>query len=183
MKVSLMPNNCSPFYTDQTITYRKGFKMIEVYNLDYTQGSSDKVYTLTLQEDPSPLDPSLRYYAVCYYGRRHNGASVNPLGAFPDLASAHHLMTLQLNKKRKKEYIDRGHYLDANAKASANGALGSKVLEFLRATYLPALVVESPTGDKRTIVGIKDDGSLTITDGTNEVDIPFGKYGALKVIQ
>lgn len=175
-------NDYSPFYTDRTITYGKGFKMIETYNLDYTQGSSDKVYTLTLQEDPSPSDPSQRYYAVCYYGRRYNSASVNALGAFPDLASAHALMTTQLNKKRKKEYVDQQHYLDADAKASANGALGSKVLELLRASYPGGRQVESPTGDKRTIIEVKDNGSLVVS-GVPMIEIPFGKYGALKVIQ
>lgn len=172
----------SQAYPDRIITAGPGFKMIEVYDLHYQGGGSDKTYTLTLQEHTSTPDENTRYHAICYYGRRGTSPSTNHLGSYKDLASAHKEMVKQLKAKRRKGYQDVGHYLDEDAKASANGALGSKVLSFLRETYPVNSTVESPTGNKGVVVGVSDNGSLVVSFDDKEMEIPFGKYGALKVV-
>lgn len=173
----------SQFYNNSAVEYLPGMKMIEAYDLHFLSSGSDKVYVLTLQEEIDSTGTK-SYHAVCYYSRRGAYPTRNHLGKFSDLATAHKLMIKQLKAKRSKGYVDKGHYIDEDAKATASGALGKKVLDFLRESYPTGAVVKSPSGGIANILALDENGALHVNQHGGDIKvIPFGKYGMLEVVK
>lgn len=157
-------------------------KLIERYDLHFQDSKSDKVYICLLLEEKNAVGQKF-YKACALYGKRGLSLSNTLLGTSVAIATAHKAMQKQMNTKLKKGYLDVGHYVDPNAKASANGALGSKVLDFLRETYPANSIIESPNGNRGTVLSIEDNGAMKILLGSKELEFAFGKYGMLKVVE
>jgi predicted DNA-binding WGR domain protein len=168
-------------YDNDYIERYSAGKIIERYDLHFKDSRSDKVYICVLLESESS-DPI--YMAVTFHGRRGTGLARSFVDQGKDLAPVHKAMVKKMNEKVKKGYKEVGRYTDDKRKASANGALDSDVIALLRETYPIDSIVVSPTGNMAKVFNVADNGSLFIVKEAENrtTEIPFGKYGSLKVI-